>query len=572
MRPAACLALMLSLEAAAQLPPGVSVSLVKADVECMSSDRAFPRSNSVEECARHCADSQTNGKKDCRFFIFGKNGTKVGDCYKEDTKSASCAEGWETDFFDFYELKAPWIGCAEPRAINYNPVFVITDESCSEWQTCAESEYRESDSNCNPYKWHEWCEKPCEMGSAGYRNKKYDTLVATKVDRGSIQIDGDLSDWNGFKPYKDIAFADSTGREVAFESFNGGKWFGPTDFSTSWMIAWDESYFYLAIEEVDDVFTVGEPGSHWNTYCWKTGLQLGFEVGGPNAQENGVSMTGVLQARRSSDLGISRLDLINLGLEPGHTSCATTPNMSQPSSSTGARDCCVEYVRSNAGGFSELSKFAIIRNENNKRTYYEAAISKVDLMGTGEAQLSHWRADLTFGFTMAVNDGDDAALQRGWGGYYPLGLVKSWNGGEKEPSKTGRVHLSSERIDRSERTVETFVACSSGDGGGGGGGGGFWSGVFWTLFLLLLGIGLVRAKKKHDEGGMPAVKGWVVSAVPSRLQKFLPSSMRAQVGTGSRFNGGLAASDSACSYTAPSPMMGSGLNTGGPVPLVAPTD
>ena len=90
-----------------------------------------------------------------------------------------------------------------------------------------------------------------------------------------------------------------------------------------WMLKWDADYLYLALDVTDDSFTVGEPSPRRHTYCWKTGLQIGFEVGGPAA-----STPGALQAERSTSLEVSRLDRINLGFFPGQTSCRTQPNIS----------------------------------------------------------------------------------------------------------------------------------------------------------------------------------------------------------------------------------------------------
>ena len=48
----------------------------------------------------------------CRFFIYG-TGADVGTagrCYWEQTKNAACPEGWETDFYDFYEVNTGELG------------------------------------------------------------------------------------------------------------------------------------------------------------------------------------------------------------------------------------------------------------------------------------------------------------------------------------------------------------------------------------------------------------------------------------------------------------------------------
>eukprot|EP00966_Prymnesium_polylepis_P109425 2532846-Prymnesium_polylepis.1 len=146
----------------------------------------------MEDCAAECASS-----KDCRFFIFGTSGSKLGDCYSENTMTASCSEGWETDSFDFYELQAPWIGCAEPRARNYaGEGVVVNDDSCQEWNTCIEGNFDDSfPGACQA--WRDWCQQPCPAPSnAGYRNKVNDTVQALRVAPGAIQVDGDLSDWH----------------------------------------------------------------------------------------------------------------------------------------------------------------------------------------------------------------------------------------------------------------------------------------------------------------------------------------------------------------------------------------
>ena len=77
-----------------------------------------------------------------------------------------------TGFYDFYELAAPWVGCAEPRARNYGGEQVtVNDDSCQDLDPCAELAKGRHDHDrgaCD--RWREWCEKPCTEGNVGYRN------------------------------------------------------------------------------------------------------------------------------------------------------------------------------------------------------------------------------------------------------------------------------------------------------------------------------------------------------------------------------------------------------------------
>eukprot|EP01060_Flectonema_neradi_P038846 TRINITY_DN828_c0_g1_i6.p1 TRINITY_DN828_c0_g1~~TRINITY_DN828_c0_g1_i6.p1 ORF type:complete len:711 (+),score=129.08 TRINITY_DN828_c0_g1_i6:47-2134(+) len=78
--------------------------LVKEDVECRSHDKDLSGGKRVtlHECAAACAD--TSG---CRFFIHGKNGqtgSKVGNCFWEQTSSEYCPEGFDTDSYIMYKM------------------------------------------------------------------------------------------------------------------------------------------------------------------------------------------------------------------------------------------------------------------------------------------------------------------------------------------------------------------------------------------------------------------------------------------------------------------------------------
>ena len=76
--------------------------LLRADAECRSADVDLGRQRNLAACTSACAAAA-----DCEFFIFGK-GSKAGDCYYENTEE-DCPEGWETDEFDFYELRPSYL-------------------------------------------------------------------------------------------------------------------------------------------------------------------------------------------------------------------------------------------------------------------------------------------------------------------------------------------------------------------------------------------------------------------------------------------------------------------------------
>jgi hypothetical protein len=74
-------------------------ALVKSDAECGSGDTSMGTKDSVLACA--IAVKKSGGL----FFVFGK-GAKKGKCYKENTVSAGCKEGWQkTSKYDFYSLQ-----------------------------------------------------------------------------------------------------------------------------------------------------------------------------------------------------------------------------------------------------------------------------------------------------------------------------------------------------------------------------------------------------------------------------------------------------------------------------------
>ena len=119
------------------------------------------------------------------------------------------------------------------------------------------------------------------------------------------------------------------------------------------MTAWDDDYFYLAIDVTDDVMRVGR-------LCYEQGLQVAFEVGGPASKDGGTSMAGMLQAKRSTDIGVSQLALVNMGLIPSQSG----PNGAYCSTQlVDPHACCVDYELSQQdSGFVRRSNAAVLRN------------------------------------------------------------------------------------------------------------------------------------------------------------------------------------------------------------------
>ena len=85
------------------LPPQ-AFELVHDGGECSSNDAGLPSSDSVEECAAHCAAA--NG---CEFFSYNA-GNRY--CFHEFTASRNCPEGFEVDGYDFYALVPAGPPCA----------------------------------------------------------------------------------------------------------------------------------------------------------------------------------------------------------------------------------------------------------------------------------------------------------------------------------------------------------------------------------------------------------------------------------------------------------------------------
>jgi len=73
--------------------------LIRSNAECKSSDVNLGTATSAQDCANKMKARFPTAQ----FFIFGKGG-KAGRCYKENTSTAACTEGWEPDQYDFYQV------------------------------------------------------------------------------------------------------------------------------------------------------------------------------------------------------------------------------------------------------------------------------------------------------------------------------------------------------------------------------------------------------------------------------------------------------------------------------------
>jgi hypothetical protein len=232
--------------------------------------------------------------------------------------------------------------------------------------------------------------------------------------------------------YTDVEFAVLNGTVVKFEEpFSNGTYNGPSDFSYTLKLKWDPTWLYVAVEVTDDLWEdVIESNG-----CYEHGLQLAIEVGGENAtRADGKSELGLVQARRSDNLGQSRMVMINVAMSAGVTSCACVD--CDTSSNAPANDqCCVTYENHGApsptAGTSFLQRLSlgIVRDEVAGKTFYEVAIHRGDIMyedwpGRELSSASRWSAGTVMGFSMVANEGAEDSpegppTQHSWGGYYP---------------------------------------------------------------------------------------------------------------------------------------------------------
>lgn len=237
-------------------------------------------------------------------------------------------------------------------------------------------------------------------GNAQWRSKTHDVYNAfTGVD---VEIDGDLAEWdrvlervvgtNG-KPFCGVEYEGN-----AFQEHNGGKWDGVDDHETCFMIVWDPEAVYIGLIVTDDEH------EHAAAAAWNgDGVQLAFEMSGK--RNPGLPMW-----------------LYNVGLDDK------------------AKDILLDALNENPGGagIAPDDDFVVVRNEAEKKTYYELRFTAEELQVKGQK----FSDGSEFGLGICVNDGDRGAGQdgqKGWSGWYTHSIVFG-----KNSEHTGLVKLTNE--------------------------------------------------------------------------------------------------------------------------------
>lgn len=242
---------------------------------------------------------------------------------------------------------------------------------------------------------------------AQWRSDTHDEYHAFQKP-ADITIDGELDDEEGWAgvietvkgtngdPFCEVEFAGNDGKIYVFREWDGGKWNGRDDHRTCFGIVWDPDAIYLALSVTDDEHQNG--GGAWNG----DSAQLGFE---PTGKRDG---------------GLT-LFLFNIALN------------------NNANDTILHNEKTHGGpGLVKGEDFAIVRNENEKETYYEIRITP-EALGLN----SPFKADYEFGLAICVNDGDkDTPGQKGWSGWYTDCIVN----GPKTSQDTGLVILTDETL------------------------------------------------------------------------------------------------------------------------------
>ena len=237
---------------------------------------------------------------------------------------------------------------------------------------------------------------------AQWRSKTHDVYNAlVGID---VTIDGALNEWDGM--LEAVTGTDGTpfcGVEYSgnvFETHNGGKWTGPDDHETCFMITWDPNAVYIALIVTDDEH------EHAAAPAWNgDGAQLAFEMSGKRTAGH-------------------QMFLYNVGLDDK------------------AKDLLPNGLNENPGGGGIVpgDDIAVIRDEVEKKTYYELRFTAEELQVKGKK----FSDGFEFGLGICVNDGDKGAGQdgqKGWSGWYTHSIVFG-----KNSEHTGLVVLTSEEL------------------------------------------------------------------------------------------------------------------------------
>lgn len=238
------------------------------------------------------------------------------------------------------------------------------------------------------------------VADAQWRSKTHDEYKAlTGID---VKIDGDLGEWDGVldtvtgtdgKPFCGVEYSGNV-----FQEHGGGKWNGADDHETCFMIVWDSSAVYIGLIVTDDEH------EHAAAAAWNgDGAQLAFEMSG----------------KRSAGI---QMFLYNIGLDDK------------------AKDILPGALNENPGGTGIVpgDDIAVVRDEGEKKTYYELRFTAKELQAKGDK----FSDGDKFGLGICVNDGDKAAGQngqKGWSGWYTHSIVFG-----KNSEHTGLVTLTNE--------------------------------------------------------------------------------------------------------------------------------
>ena len=240
------------------------------------------------------------------------------------------------------------------------------------------------------------------IADAQWRSKTHDVYNAlTGLD---VKIDGDLDEWDGVldtvtgtngKPFCGVEYSGNV-----FEEHNGGKWKGADDHETCFMITWDGKAVYIALIITDDEH------EHAAAAAWNgDGAQLAFEMSGKRGA--GIPMW-----------------LYNVGLDDKAESILENALNEKPG----------------GAGVVPGEDIAVVRDEGEKKTYYELRFTAEELQVKGKK----FSDGFEFGLGICVNDGDKAAGQegqKGWSGWYTHSIVFG-----KNSEHTGLVVLTNEQL------------------------------------------------------------------------------------------------------------------------------